>query len=209
MPDDLTWRFANSSEPFQWIISRVEAFQQGSQIDVGHLVPSGFDRYLCLWHSSEGDGEVGRYGVLERRFLLPLVEALSGSIEANQLTCWFAFWHGWGMELQRIVSQRTGLQQWSREVESRASVSYDNFREYLLFTGSLGSLYDCGGTFDYLTPQLWWPEDKSWFVSCDVDLAVTFIGVDEVTALRVLNRHELLTRVVERSTRLDDLQRAW
>ena len=47
-------------------------------------------------------------------------------------------------------------------------------REYHLWTGTLA---DAGAFRDHeQPPNLWWPEDRSWFVGTEIDAAATYVG---------------------------------
>ncbi|WP_148262657.1 hypothetical protein [Hoyosella subflava] len=39
-----------------------------------------------------------------------------------------------------------------------------------------GAVLDAGRTFQYESPNLWWPEDRRWCVASDIDLMATYVG---------------------------------
>jgi hypothetical protein len=45
-------------------------------------------------------------------------------------------------------------------------------RSYYLFRAPI----DKASSFHGQTPQLWWPEDRSWFVSTEIDGFSTYVG---------------------------------
>lgn len=61
-------------------------------------------------------------------------------------------------------------------------------RSYVLLHGSVA---DATGVFDLLwnqSPNLWWPEDRSWCVATEIDFGWTYVGgsaglIDEVVAV--------------------------
>ena len=58
-------------------------------------------------------------------------------------------------------------------------------REYLLYSGppSFNAFFD----FPRLDgPNIWWPADRSWCVSTDIDLDSTYIGASEECIERLL-----------------------
>ncbi len=63
-------------------------------------------------------------------------------------------------------------------------------REYILFSGppSFNDFFDFLGLDG---PNIWWPEDRSWCVSTDIDLDSTYIGASEECIKRLLSHHSL------------------
>ncbi len=53
---------------------------------------------------------------------------------------------------------------------------------------------------NYQSPNLWWPEDRSWFVATEIDFAWTYVGASEATIRAILDADDLEALVVE----LDD-----
>lgn len=76
--------------------------------------------------------------------------------------CWFAVWVGYALDeaLRRLP---------------RLVIPH---REYYVATGPLAvateGVYESG--FAYQSASMWWPDDWSWFVSTEVDLAYTYVG---------------------------------
>ena len=61
-------------------------------------------------------------------------------------------------------------------------------REYLLYFGSLDILPSLSQHPPWgLSPNLWWPEDRAWCVSTDVDAYDTFVGGSEACIEGILN----------------------
>ena len=63
-------------------------------------------------------------------------------------------------------------------------------REYILFSGppSFNDFFDFSGLDG---PNIWWPEDRSWCVSTDIDLDSTYIGGSEECIERLLSHPSL------------------
>ena len=77
-------------------------------------------------------------------------------------------------------------------------------REYLLFYGSLETVpslsrYPPWGQ----SPNLWWPEDRAWCVSTDVDAYDTFVGGSEACIEAILNCPDLEALPVTIDDRID------
>lgn len=77
-------------------------------------------------------------------------------------------------------------------------------REYLLFYGSLEAVpslsqYPPWGQ----SPNLWWPEDRTWCVATDVDLYDTFVGGSEACIEQILNCPDLEALPVSIESRID------
>jgi hypothetical protein len=67
-------------------------------------------------------------------------------------------------------------------------------RNYLLYTGEVARALESPlGPIDQ-SPNLWWPEDRAWFVSSEIDFAWTYVGGAEslIAALLADSRLEVL-----------------
>jgi hypothetical protein len=121
--------------------------------------------------------------------------------------CWFCLWDGYGhrhwvddrvwTKLPTLGDRRADLSPASaaREAEREerlarvprvrtlwAGVEPDRLpsREYLLFRGPLEAITEF--RFDhrsFRSPNLWWPDDRSWCVSTEVDGFTSFVGGTE------------------------------
>jgi len=74
--------------------------------------------------------------------------------------CWFGFWTGRGFEGFSLSTPRLDLPG----------------RDYFLFQGSA---YSAIITLQGFGPNIWWPQDKAWFVATDIDLQSTYVGGSE------------------------------
>lgn len=73
--------------------------------------------------------------------------------------CWFALWDGWP----------------AADAWSGAPTFHLPHRDYLLFHGSLhADLMAFAG--DDRGPSLWWPEDRTWVVSSEVDSDAIYVA---------------------------------
>jgi hypothetical protein len=95
--------------------------------------------------------------------------------------CWFGLWDGFGWENvhplvpshKRSEALPDPVPEWVRN-GPRVQLPY---RDYFLYAGPVEaamaslSLADMGQT-----PNLWWPDDRSWFVASGIDLAWTYVG---------------------------------
>ena len=77
-------------------------------------------------------------------------------------------------------------------------------RDYMLFTGPLAAVPELAaeGGF-WQTPNLWWPDDRAWFVSTDIDLLDTYVGGSPDCIQRILDSPELEAFRVSIDTRVD------
>ena len=190
------FHYVRDIAPAAWIRGRLHP----SARDVGSFVPEGFEAYVRLLHPAYRDGEPvtwrriadangctihsemqfgniagswqssrnpelwtqpPRPGTLPPELARALVGVLRSHTRSSE-QCWFAVWVGWG-----LPGTQAGLPQL---VTSR--------REYYLAGGplddALRGVY--GESFGYQSASMWWPEDRSWFVSTEVDLAYTYVG---------------------------------
>jgi hypothetical protein len=182
--------------PAAWIRDRLHPFAQ----DVGSVIPEGFDDYARVFHPAYRDGQWVRWHEIaqangrtvhpEMQFgnisgswhsrqdphlwnrsprpgtlPLELARALVSSLRPHTKTpelCWFAVWVGWGSDQPSSQLPRLVIPQ----------------REYYLASGSVDDAVRgvYGESSGYQSPSMWWPHDRSWFVSTEVDLAYTYLG---------------------------------
>ena len=115
--------------------------------------------------SSEGDklwDEQPHLGRLPYE-IANLFVTLLGQHTSTSESCWFAVWEGYGdLEIPR---------------RDAAKFSVPN-RDMLLLHGrlqdALQTLNEIG--WSYLGPNLWWPEDRAWFVATEIDFNWTYVG---------------------------------
>ena len=125
----------------------------------------------------------------ERSVLVGLLRERTATPEQ----CWFCVWDGFG-----------GL-----DLGGRRRVHLPQ-RDYALYGGpiemALASLeLPCSGdeagdpeeTRNHQSPNLWWPEDRSWFVATEIDVAWTYVGGTEATVQAILDAEGLEALLVE------------
>ena len=80
--------------------------------------------------------------------------------------CFFGLWEGYGNIDTRLYPP-----------EARAK---GRGRDYLLFQGPLEGVmfFLDDGAFPFWrdSPNIWWPEDRAWYVATDIDLFDTYVG---------------------------------
>lgn len=199
-----------------WVRERIVTFAQ----DVGSLVPACFEAYARVLHpASPGEvrwadiaRQLGRTIHPEVQFqnvatplgmLVPdqqhevecpwecpppgtLHESLRnqlGSVLSRFTTSsdrvWFALWEGYG-----------GLP--PRPRPGRPLLDLPN-RQYLVYVGPLSDL----PSWRWEGPNLWWPDDRAWFVASEIDLVSTYVGGSAAAVAELL--HDPLLEVVPSS----------
>lgn len=145
----------DGSESFTW---RELAAREGFDLDG----PASAE-YFAYSGLPQGQPETGRLPV---SLMDPLLDHLRPATATSD-RCRFAVWDG----AQTAISPR---------VKTVLSLPH---REYYLFAGSVDGIHAVyesdamprfpgGGT----SANLWWPEDRAWFVATEVDAAWTYVG---------------------------------
>lgn len=149
--------------------------------------------------------EAPRTGELTPEEASALVEVLR-RYTATPEDCFHAIWHGYGFltgsvsplvrsgwrPLKRVRLRRfdasvgatgepeRGLDQ-SLELSRTTTLSLPG-REYFLFRGPI----DAANQFEFSswrqTPNMWWPQDHSWFVASEIDMDSTIVACDRACA---------------------------
>jgi hypothetical protein len=139
--------------------------------------------------------------IAERRVLVELLRPATSTPEQ----CWFAVWEGWGHDdrgvTARLVLPHRRYLVYGGPVEAalarmpRSWVLGMNLlanqpletdepldpEEIVASASALGD--DC--------PNLWWPEDRAWFVATPIDLSSTYIGGSRELVGRLLGNPQL------------------
>ena len=202
--------------PAAWIGPRLHPFAQ----DIGSVIPEGFAAYARLFHPVEVDrdrrerwsdvaarngrivhsemqfhmiaaprgqtpsvdynrGNQPRMGTLQLEQGRILVEHLRRATTTPDV-CWFAMWEGFGGLDDGGIRERVELPN----------------RNYLLYGGAIDrALEPRMDPFPFdQSPNLWWPEDRAWFVATEIDFDSTFVGGDDrlIAALASDQRLEAL-----------------
>jgi hypothetical protein len=140
--------------------------------------------------TAEWTGTVPDQGDLEPESLAALLEVLARHMPAQR--CWFAVWegHGWlpGGSRSRVtfVATSDGTLPPAATKRHFAAVDYDARvelpqRNYLLFGGPLAAALEIGDwpTAQWFlphSPNIFWPDDRSWCVATEIDLFCTYVG---------------------------------
>ena len=107
--------------------------------------------------------------------------------------CFFCLWEGYG-------NIDTGL------YKARARIRAPG-RDYLLFRGPLDAamsfLEERPNPFWGYSPNIWWPEDRSWCVATDIDLFDTYVGGSMECINAVLNHPDLEALPTSLEARVD------
>jgi hypothetical protein len=121
-----------------------------------------------------------------------LAVALAPVLAHNTATpdrCWFAIWEGFG-----------GLP----DEALRAPTFSAPHREYHLLRGPVDQLAE--GAYDFLgqqSPNLCWPEDRSWCLATEIDLDPTYLGCEEACCEEILALSALEALAVNPATGID------
>jgi hypothetical protein len=100
--------------------------------------------------------------------------------------CWFAIWEGFGGLPDEIL---------------RAPAFTAPHRLYHLLSGPVDALAD--GVCDSQSPNLCWPDDRTWCVATEIDLDTTYIGCDEACSEEILALPELEVLAIDPATGID------
>ena len=188
----------------------------GSFGTVGGLVPQGYERYLLFDH--RGGEPRGWDGVC--RLFEQLVPVLARHTSTPD-HCWFAIWEGYGFdtfmillasmprddeERRDVERERQRLReddaQRNRSIRTALSrlPSFDlpNRRYYLVYGAvtAASEIERPDGKFPQ-PPDLWWPEDRRWFVGGDTDLEWCYIAGSVRLAAAVAAEFQGQTRAVD------------
>jgi hypothetical protein len=198
-------RSARDLTAAQWIVAGIRGFAES----VLSLVPAGFSSYVRVFHPAHqrfGDtlrpvrwaeiaaanatsvdaamqlhaiardlrflheGQPRVYddppgeGTLAPETAATLVDVLSRHTTTPE-RCWFAVWYGFGdlrADIRRAVTFRLPN------------------RDYHLLEASLtAALESATDSPRYQSPNLWWPDDRSWCLATEIDLNTTYLACDD------------------------------
>jgi hypothetical protein len=212
--------------PAAWIGPRLHPFAQ----DIGSVIPQGFAAYARIFHPVELDGSRrerwsdvaarnGRIVHSEMQFHMiasprgetPSVRDQRGHrprtgtllIEQGRIlvehlrqatttpgVCWFAMWEGFGGLDDGGIRERVELPN----------------RNYLLYSGAIDrALEPRMDPFPFdQSPNLWWPEDRAWFVATEIDFDSTFVGGDDRLVATLVTDKRLEVLPIALSAKADD-----
>ncbi|HEY0870937.1 MAG TPA: hypothetical protein VGD55_11105 [Acidothermaceae bacterium] len=120
-------------------------------------------------------GSTPEQGNLEPESLAALLAVLAQHTPAGE-QCWFCLWEGYGMPFGTERSTGPG----APRIDFEARVELPQ-RNYVLFGGPLESAPEIGhwATPDWFlphSPNIFWPDDRSWCVASEIDLYCTYVG---------------------------------
>ncbi len=171
------------------------------------------------------DGEAPRDGTLDAAGATTLATMLAGATTTPE-RCWFAFWDGLGflhgppamivVGGRRAARWRDRLQLWRsarllRHDYARTAMA-PRFRigglDYVLLHGPLTVVASLrfGPLRWFESPNLWWPEDRAWFVATDIDATSTYVACDAACFDRLAASPDLEVLAAEREAPLDLLR---
>jgi len=168
-PIELEW--SNTFEAADWIRERLHPFAQ----DVGSVIPDAFDAYVAIAHPAGSD-------VLPVEELGHLAAVLSGRT-ATPDRVWYCVWDGYGhLHGSRAVSAlRRG--RWARREPDPPGLVPRLVREggrlrlpqrdYFIYQGDRSGWRSLS---PWVTPNIWFPEDRAWCVASEIDLVVTYVA---------------------------------
>jgi hypothetical protein len=176
---------AADSHEAEWIAPALGRFGT-----VGGVVPGGYEAYLLIDFRGPRDAAAGWEGV---QLLFAELAGLLVQETSTPDTCAFAIWEGYGFEtsttlvashgdrvdhdeLDRLRHEaRTSDAERTRQVTAALSVvptfELPN-RRYYFVVGAVEAasrIMRPDGQFPQ-PPDLWWPQDRRWFVGGDTDL---------------------------------------
>ena len=96
---------------------------------------------------------------------IELAARLSGILGLHTQTpqdCWFAVWEGWGdLRLPHRTTTVLPVPQ----------------RTMFMHQGSIDAvLTNLSVSWNYRSPNLWWPDDRSWCVATEIEFRWTYVG---------------------------------
>ena len=122
------------------------------------------------WRDQTSEGEHTN-GPVEGQLVRPQLDRLGNLLtDATETpdTLWMLVWDGWGAHSLKALGHR--------ELDISQSLTSSGRRYFL-----------CRGFFENVAPgedgdrvqeppSFWWPADRAWFVSTDIDLPCTYVG---------------------------------
>ncbi len=173
-----------------WVVSALRPWDEGG-VRVGSFMPDVFEAYARVPHARDPvDGRPS--GVLGA-----LVSLFSGSLDRGD-RCWFCLWDGWGTwwkGAHGLLTSHVGPRSRAERAEVRDAARRERridderdrvlrgtprvrtpHRDYFLVRGPLSAAVPLAEAAGDEVPNLWWPEDRSWLVSSEIDGEVTCVG---------------------------------
>lgn len=154
-----------------------------------------------LWDHEPEDGS------LPRQYATRLCELLAGYTSTPQQV-WFCVWDGWGGLRVHPAGHGTAMlrrRRWTGRVADRirswrhvprleppAPTLELPGRPYYLFSGPIEGIAESHSERPYFqSANLWWPQNREWFVATEIDFMWTYIGGSEALIERILDDPDL------------------
>ncbi len=213
---------ARSIEPSTWIAERC----RGVWGTVGALVPNDYPSVLRL-HAPDQDLD-DWWGAYRRVFTT--IAEVGERHTASPDDGWFAVWEGYGFasgtkmyvwsesddpddaaatavaaEQERLRAHEQRRRAEIPEALSRIPRFDLPHRAYFLLGGPVGAVADLRdpGTPDrWQRPDLFWPDDRRWFVATDVDFWSLYVGGDHDFVAELTQRVDVPCEIVTLGHRL-------
>jgi hypothetical protein len=151
------------------------------------------------WNMSDSTWPGGdpQRGNLEPSVLGPLCAVL-GEHTATPQACWLGLWVGYGLTdghwstvAYPVDSGRVGGDIWNPPAFSGDRPTLElPVREYFLFRGPIAAALEMRSRWDQ-SPNLFWPEDRAWFMASEIDFDSTVIGGSSELLQALLGAPEL------------------
>jgi hypothetical protein len=182
------------AEAASWIQARLGAFGT-----VGGLVPSGYEAYVAVDHTTFGD----RNAWSSSSELLAELGRILVTHTTTPDDAWYAVWEGYGWTSAVTLTAGTRVFGGLRRARDRDAdhVRAEGIRSslavvptfdlpnrrYYLLSGAVTAApaIEAPGGLGKQPPDLWWPDDRAWFVATDTDLTWSCVGgsaalIDEI-----------------------------
>lgn len=145
--------------PADWAIDRLDRAIRTREWKVSSRIPEGFEAYARIDHPDrEGSLPDEQFGALAG--LLAPFTTSSGS-------SYVGIWEGWGV-------MDTGTRVPKVHLGGGFGGAY---RSYVLFHGPVEPTPRLKVSPPwYQSPNMWWPEDRAWFLATEIDDPFTFVG---------------------------------
>lgn len=164
-------RPAETVESADWIASS----RLGDWGTLGALVPNHYESYRLVEPAPAG---IEDWWGAQREVIAAIASV--GARHTTTPDCvWFGIWEGHGFENRGTEGQLATLPRFALP-----------HRTYYLLSGHASAataIEEPGGSGRWRPPDLWWPDDRSWFVATDVDFWCNYVAgsvgfTSEVTA---------------------------
>jgi hypothetical protein len=172
-------RAATSGEPAAWLSEAAI----GSLGSVRGLLPAHYESYLLVESAPAG---IEDWWEAQRHIVVALADVLSRFTDTSD-EAWFAIWEGHSSYWDSVEALRR---------LPRFDLPY---RAYYLISGRVTDVEHIEEPMqprDWFRPDLWWPEDRQWFVGTDVDFWCNYVGGSKAMTEAVISRLPGLCRPV-------------